>query len=60
MAKYVLLSFENDSDADSFMHALAPDNEHFAGDILAVHKAEVVAEFKKPTQFCRFNEARRL
>lgn len=47
MAKYVLLQFNNDADADAYVNILMEDKERSPDATLAV-----VAVYKKPTIFC--------
>src|SRR3954465_9262450 len=50
MAKYVLVAFDDDNVADQFVKEFDP-NGYVPGDLGL--PGRVVAEFKKPTQFCR-------
>lgn len=52
MAKYVLLSFDNDAEADAFTeYVVDAQYIHISGDT-AIVKADVRAVYKKPTLYC--------
>ena len=58
MAKYVVLSFDDDSDADNFLEyalsgCVASLHVDSAPDDPQTHDAQVVGVFKQPTIFCR-------
>ena len=54
MAKYVLFSFESDAEADKFV-ASVPGEANARGDEVPL----LVAEFKKPTQYCKCTDKER-
>lgn len=51
MAKYVLLEFDNDNEADEFTKLAEYGEYHIDWPVLK--KLKVVGEFQKPTQFCQ-------